>query len=161
VASQQHGTSYELASLGKASWENLLAHPGTGARTVVVGLDDSSGLVSGQVYVYAGTTTSSAHPIEAAGLANGVLLGIQVAGMPIETITTMIADDTPFTKHAFGDVSSMTGAAIEGASQANRRHRVSASGRRRLGRLVPARRAGALQHRRCRAGGRLAVAGAA
>jgi hypothetical protein len=112
------GTSYELASLGKASWENLLAHPGTGARTVVVGLDDSSGLVSGQVYVYAGTKTNSAHPIEAAGLANGVLLGIQVAGMPVETTTTVIADDTPFTMHAFGDVSSMTGAAIEGASQA-------------------------------------------
>ena len=66
------GTSYELASLGKASWENLLAHPGTGARTVVVGLDDSSGPVNGQVYVYAGTKARSTHPVEAAGLANGV-----------------------------------------------------------------------------------------
>ena len=38
--------------------------------------------------------------------------------MAIETTTTVIADDTPFAMHNFGDVSSMTGAAIEGASQA-------------------------------------------
>jgi hypothetical protein len=114
-----NGTSYELPALGKASWENLLAHPGTGTRTVVVGLDDSSGTVSGQVYIYVGTKMASTHPIEAAGLSNGVLLGLKVDGLPVETATTAIADDTPFTVHRFGDVSTMTGAAIEGASQAN------------------------------------------
>ena len=113
------GTSYELPALGKASWENVLAHPGTGMRTVVVGLDDSSGPVAGQVYIYAGMKTQSAHPVEAAGLSNGVLLGLKVDGMAIETNTTVIADDTPFTVYRFGDVSAMTGAAIEGASQAN------------------------------------------
>ena len=54
------GTSYELPALGKASWENLLAHPDTGRRTVVVGLDDSSGSVAGQVYVYVGEKGASA-----------------------------------------------------------------------------------------------------
>jgi hypothetical protein len=47
-----NGTSYEVPALGKASWENILANPGTGRRTVVVGLDDSSSGVQGQVYVY-------------------------------------------------------------------------------------------------------------
>jgi hypothetical protein len=74
------GTSYELPSLGKASWENVLARPDTGLRTVVVGLDDSSGTVAGQVYVYVGEKVSSANPVEAAGLAGGVLFGIQVGG---------------------------------------------------------------------------------
>jgi hypothetical protein len=37
------GTSYELPRLGKASWENVVAAPGSGAKTVVIGLDDSGG----------------------------------------------------------------------------------------------------------------------
>ena len=56
------GTSYELPWLGKASWENLLAHPDTGTQTVVVGLDDSSGTVAGQAYVYVGQKTVSTIP---------------------------------------------------------------------------------------------------
>src|SRR6185503_2325024 len=106
------GTSYELPSLGKASWENLLAHPGTGTRTVVIGLDDSSGAVSGQVYIYVGEKTQSANPVEAAGLTHGLLFGVQVSGVPNETASTALADDTPFTAHLFGDVSAMTGAEI-------------------------------------------------
>ncbi len=112
------GTSYELPALGKSSWENLLAHPDTGTRTVVVGLDDSSGPVAGQVYVYAGEKAGSTNPIEAAGLAHGVLLGIKVAGFPGEP-DQGIPDGTPFTVHSFGNVSGMTGAAIEAASVAN------------------------------------------
>ena len=46
------GTSWELASLGKAAWENQVAQPESGRNTVVVGLDDGTG---GQVYVYVGT----------------------------------------------------------------------------------------------------------
>lgn len=111
------GTSYELPWLGKASWENLLANPGTGTRTVVIGLDDSSGAVSGQVYIYVGEKTESANPVEAAGLTHGLLFGVQVPGVLNETATTAIADDTPFTTHLFGDASSMTGAEIEFASR--------------------------------------------
>ena len=82
------GTSYELPSLGKASWENVLVHPDTGTRTVAVGLDDSSGTVQGQVYVYAGLKTVSANPVEAAGLTHGELFGIQVSGVTNETAST-------------------------------------------------------------------------
>ncbi len=112
------GTSYELPALGKASWENVLARPDTGLRTVVVGLDDSSGSVAGQVYVYVGEKSGSGNPIEAAGLAHGELFGIQVPGFPVEP-DQGIPDDTPFTVHSFGNVSSMTGAAIELASAGN------------------------------------------
>jgi hypothetical protein len=65
------GISYELPALGKSSWKNVLAWPDTGTRTVVVGLDDSSGSVAGQVYVYLGEKISSANPVEAAGLSHG------------------------------------------------------------------------------------------
>lgn len=112
------GTSYELPALGKASWENVLARPDTGMRTVVVGLDDSSGSVAGQVYVYVGEKVGSANPVEAAGLAHGVLFGIQVAGF-VKEPDEGIPDDTPFVVHSFGNVSSMTGAEIELASVAN------------------------------------------
>jgi len=112
------GTSYELPALGKASWENILARPDTGLRTVVVGLDDSSGSVAGQVYVYVGEKAGSAHPMEAAGLTHGALLGIQVVGFATEP-DQGIPDDTSFTVHSFGDVSSKTGAYIELESIAN------------------------------------------
>jgi hypothetical protein len=112
------GTSYGLPALGKASWENVLARPDTGLRTVVVGLDDSSGSVAGQVYVYVGEKVSSTNPVEAAGLAHGALLGIQVAGFAAEP-DQGITDDTPFTLFPFGDVSTMTGAQIEFDSIAN------------------------------------------
>lgn len=113
------GTSYELPALGKASWENLLARPDSGRETVVIGLDDSSGAVAGQVYLYLGEKTASANPVEAAGLSGGQFFGIQVSGLPRETTTTAIPDDTPFTLYPFGNVSSVSGAAIESESAAN------------------------------------------
>jgi hypothetical protein len=113
------GASYELPALGKASWENVLARPDAGMRTVVVGLDDSSGAVAGQVYVYVGEKVGSANPVEAAGLAHGDFFGLQVEGFPVETDLTLIPADTRFALHRFGNVSSMTGAAIEAASKAN------------------------------------------
>ena len=113
-----NGTSYELPGLGKASWENLLAHPDTGVSTVVVGLDDSSGAVAGQVYVYVGQKTVSDNPVEAAGLTNGLLFGIKMDGVTKETDATSV-EEASFTMHAFGNVSAMTGGALEAASIAN------------------------------------------
>jgi hypothetical protein len=113
------GTSYELPALGKSSWENLLARPDTGTRTVVVGLDDSSGSARGQVYVYVDEKAGSANPIEAAGLAHGQLFGVQIVGIPVETALTSLPDATRFALYPFGNVSNMTGAAIESASVAN------------------------------------------
>jgi hypothetical protein len=47
----EKGTSYELPRLGKGGWENQVACPFCGVKTVVMGLDDSN---DGQVYVYIG-----------------------------------------------------------------------------------------------------------
>lgn len=110
------GTSYELPWLGKFSWENAVTHPRAGAKTIVVGLDDTT---PGQVYVYVGAKTNSANPVEAAGLTNGSLFGIQVQGLDLETAATTVADNTPFTLFNFGDVSGMTGAQLDAQSTAN------------------------------------------
>lgn len=75
------GNSYELPRLGKMAWENAVANPGTGGKTVVVGTDDGQG---NQVYFCVGTETRTGNPIQKAGLANGVLLGLKVAGFAAE-----------------------------------------------------------------------------
>jgi len=75
VTGEEKGTSYELPYLGKFSWENSVAHPNAGDRTLVIGLDDSS---PGQVYLYIGDKQPSGNPVERAGLQNGHLYGIKV-----------------------------------------------------------------------------------
>ena len=85
----QAGKSYELPWLGRFSWENAVAHPNAGDRTIVVGTDDST---PGQVYVYVGDKTgASDSAVKRAGLANGALFGIRVLddtagspGLPLE-----------------------------------------------------------------------------
>ena len=57
------GVSYELPRLGKFSWENALANPATGDKTVVVGTDDST---PGQLYVYVGDKTAAGSPVDRA-----------------------------------------------------------------------------------------------
>ncbi|MBK8121275.1 MAG: hypothetical protein IPK39_20560 [Sulfuritalea sp.] len=69
------GKVYELPYLGKFSWENSVANPYSGDKTVVIGLDDST---PGQVYVYQGTKTNTGLDIDKAGLTNGTLAGIKV-----------------------------------------------------------------------------------
>jgi hypothetical protein len=110
------GTSYELPWLGKFSWENSVAHPNPGIKTVVAGLDDSGG---GQVYVYVGEKTGAANLVEAAGLTNGVLYGIQVNGYLEEPPTTGIPSQTSFTAYHFGNVAGWTGAQLDLESKAN------------------------------------------
>jgi hypothetical protein len=108
------GTSYELARLGKFSWENSLANPHTGVKTVVAGTDDGTG---GQVYFYVGTKTDSSNPVEAAGLTNGDLFSIKVDGLGAETNSTVLNGAVPFTAYNFGDVSSWSGAKLEAESK--------------------------------------------
>lgn len=74
--------AYELPRLGRFSWENSVANPFSGDTTVVIGTDDSS---PGQVYVYVGAKQATGNAVEQAGLNNGTLRGIQVAGTPLET----------------------------------------------------------------------------
>ncbi len=114
-AHDMDGTSWELPRLGKMSFENVVAHPGTGTKTLVVGLDDSS---PGQVYLYLGNKTSSGSPIEKAGLTNGTLYGLAVEGFPAEISATGIPSGTSFALASLGNVENMTGAALEAASVA-------------------------------------------
>ncbi|MBK9196283.1 MAG: T9SS type A sorting domain-containing protein [Flavobacteriales bacterium] len=110
------GTSYELPYLGKFSWENTLANPATGDKTVVVGTDDTT---PGQVYVYIGTKQSTGNEIQKAGLQNGKLFGIKVTGIALETAATFPGVSTPFTLFDLGFVQNTTGAALQTASVAN------------------------------------------
>ena len=69
------GNAYELPKLGKFSWENSVANPYSGTKTIVIGLDDST---PGQVYIYQGTKINSGLDIDKAGLTNGTLAGVKV-----------------------------------------------------------------------------------
>jgi hypothetical protein len=75
VTGADKGSSYELPYLGKFSWENSVAHPNAGDRTIVVGLDDST---PGQLYVYVGDKRADGNPVERAGLQQGKLYGVKV-----------------------------------------------------------------------------------
>jgi hypothetical protein len=116
------GNSYELAWLGNMSYENVVANPYTGDKTVVAALDDVTG---GQVYFYYGDKKAAGNPIEMAGLTGGHFFGVQVtdfaatANEAPNTLTPLGADhQSPFTLVDLGDVSTMTGAQLETASDA-------------------------------------------
>ncbi|MGE5229926.1 MAG: alkaline phosphatase PhoX [Deltaproteobacteria bacterium] len=75
VTGEDKGVSYELPYLGKFSWENSVAQPGAGDKTIVVGLDDST---PGQLYVYVGDKRAVGNAVEKAGLQRGKLYGVKV-----------------------------------------------------------------------------------
>lgn len=111
------GVSYQLPWLGRFSWENNVAHPNAGDKTVVIGLDDSG---DGQIYVYVGEKQASGHnAAELAGLTNGVLYGVKVDGYPFEEDAVGIPSGTPFTAYGFGDVVDWSGAQLQDVSRAN------------------------------------------
>lgn len=107
------GTSYELPALGKFSWENAVANPHSQNKTVVMGTDDGQ---NGQVYVYIGMKQASGNPVEQAGLRHGKLYGIKVNEVSDESRSSVIAT-TPFSLVDQGDVSSLSGAALDAASE--------------------------------------------
>lgn len=76
VSGAENGTSYELPYLGKFSWENVVAHPNTKDKTIVMGMDDNK---EGQVYLYMGDKESKGNPVERAGLMYGRLFGIKTS----------------------------------------------------------------------------------
>lgn len=71
------GKAYQLPDLGRFSWENSVANPLTGNKTVVFGTDDST---PGQVYLYIGDkkTAGTGTAVQQAGLTGGSLYGIKV-----------------------------------------------------------------------------------
>ena len=101
VTGEQKGISYELPYLGKFAWENAVANPSTGVKTVVMGMDDSPG---GQVYMYVGEKRSVGNPVEQAGMMGGNLYAVKVEGKR-------------FGFASFGDVSAMSGDELEKAGQ--------------------------------------------
>lgn len=115
------GNSYELAALGNMAYENLLANPHTGDKTVVAVTDDGQ---NGQVYFYYGDKQSTGSAIDKAGLTGGHLFGIKVADFaatgdnaPNSTTPLGADEQSAFTLFDLGDVSGMTGAQLDLASE--------------------------------------------
>lgn len=97
VTGDKAGISYELPHLGKFAWENAVANPAVGLKTVVMGMDDSPG---GQVYVYVGEKRDIGNPAELAGLVGGKLFALKVDGKRFQLAN-------------LGDVSEMSGDDLE------------------------------------------------
>ncbi len=110
------GTSYELPYLGKFSWENAVASPVRGNKTIVAGLDDVNG---GQLYFYIGTKTKVGTEIDKAGLNNGKVFGVKVTGLAAEVAGSIPTANTPFTMVDLGIVRDSTGASLDSRSAAN------------------------------------------
>ena len=106
----EEGNVYELPWLGKFSWENALASPDTGEKTVVIGTDDST---PGQVYVYVGEKRSEGNAVERAGLTGGDLWGVRAS---FEADTNASPEQSTFLLENLGDVSGKTGAQLQAAS---------------------------------------------
>jgi hypothetical protein len=77
---------FNLATNGSGSaavggWENLLANPNSGDKTVVIGTNDGgTGIMNNSVAVYVGNKTNTGSEVDKAGLTNGVLKFIKVDG---------------------------------------------------------------------------------
>jgi hypothetical protein len=108
------GTSYELYKIGKQAWENVVASPASGLKTVVIGTDDTT---PGQVYVYVGTKTNSGLPVDRAGLTNGSLYGVAVTGVTAEVDAAPIPTG-PFTLAALPDPTNLTLTQLDSAASA-------------------------------------------
>ncbi|AXS78901.1 alkaline phosphatase PhoX [Dechloromonas sp. HYN0024] len=78
------GSSYVLpwTETAHGAWENLLANPHSGDRTVVIGTADGG---TNGVYVYAGDKKNTGNDVEKAGLVGGVVYRVAVAGNLPET----------------------------------------------------------------------------
>jgi serralysin len=111
----EQGDVYELPHLGKFSWENAVASPNSGEKTVVIGLDDFSSDPLQQVYVYVGEKQGTGNTVERAGLASGELWGIR-AGFASDGEGA--PERSAFVLENLGDVSGKTGAELEAASDA-------------------------------------------
>lgn len=81
------GKSYLLPWAGttaNGAWENLLAHPNSGDKTVVIGNADGG---SNGVYLYVGTKQNTGNEVEKAGLVGGQVYRVSVNGNAAEDQT--------------------------------------------------------------------------
>src|SRR5262245_7011332 len=114
ITGSEAGNSYELARFGNMAFENSLANPNSGAKTVVMMQDNST---PGEVYIYIGDKQSSGTTIEKAGLTNGKLFGIS-ASFGDDTLAMTKPDSTFSLKEqgVNGDVSHLDGTALQNDS---------------------------------------------
>jgi len=113
VTGPDAGKAYVLPYLGKFSWENSVASVVEQDTTLVIGTDDST---PGQVYAYVGTKTDSGLDIDKAGLTNGKLYGIAVAGAPVEDRINGVGGTKRFSLVEIPNAKSITGAALDAVS---------------------------------------------
>ncbi len=73
---------YQITTEPGASWENLLAHPNTGDKTVVMANADGG---ANGVYMYVGTKQKTGNDVEKAGLAGGQVYRVSVNNNASET----------------------------------------------------------------------------
>ncbi|CAN1210926.1 5'-nucleotidase/2',3'-cyclic phosphodiesterase [Tumidithrix helvetica PCC 7403] len=115
-------TAYELPHAGLFSWENNLANPYAQRKTIVAGMDDSTG---GQVYFWIGEKQTTGNVVERAGLTRQSdrdnLYVVRVDNLiPDATGATNEIRDVPlsgqFSLQKEGDVSGLTFAELEGLS---------------------------------------------
>jgi hypothetical protein len=122
VGGAEDGNSYELAWLGNMAYENVVANAHTGDKTVVAVTDDGT---NGQVYFYYGDKQATGNAIDKAGLTGGHLFGIKVDDFastsnnaPNSTSPLGADSQSGFSLVNLGDVSGMTGAQLDAASEA-------------------------------------------
>lgn len=113
VTGASAGNSYTLGKFnlstngsgltGVGGWENLLANPYAQDKTFVIGTNDGgTGIMNNALAVYVGTKTNSGSAVDMAGLNNGTLSFVTVAGNAAEIVNTTsratnITDGTRFT----------------------------------------------------------------
>jgi hypothetical protein len=136
VSGPHRGESWELPRLGRQAWENAVASPYPQRLTVVALLDDASvetvpralhadgTPAPSELFIYAGRKTDSGHPLERAGLTNGLLYAVRVMNgrRPLgeESDPLGLGDErrgwvgsAPFDLRGFGDASNMSGTALQ------------------------------------------------
>jgi hypothetical protein len=94
------GDSYQLPAIGPASFENVVANPATGDKTVVAFTSDGGDQGVG---IYVGDKSATGNPVQKAGLTGGTSLKISVAGLTTESGANAVpSGKLPFTLAASG-----------------------------------------------------------